>query len=193
MLALIIGLAMLGGGLVALFHAITGGRADAAMQAGAALLPALLGLAFAAAGRRMVWPDRDAEAPPGGSPRGRGVAVALAFAVVLVVGAGVWFRAANDDLIELAKRREADLATLRPALLKYRDDKGAFPKSLDDLVPTYVRAIPDSLRDSAGAESLRRVSYQSDGRGARVVYRGHRGPDSRLSYDVVTGKVTADP
>ena len=118
----------------------------------------------------------------------------LVFALVagLVVGGGYWFKSANRDLIDLARAREVDLAAVRPAVLKFRAERGRYPAQLADLVPDYLPRLPESLVNREGMESVFKLGYWADSEVSRARFHRHRGPDSSAEYDFVKGTLTYD-
>ena len=122
----------------------------------------------------------------------RGGLLVLALVAGRVVGAGYWFQSANRDLIELTKAREADLVAVRPAVLKFRAERGRYPAQLVDLVPDYLPRLPESLINREGMESVLKLGYWADSEVARARFHRHRGPDSSAEYDFVKGTMTYD-
>ncbi len=122
----------------------------------------------------------------------RGGLLVLALVAGLVVGAGYWFQSANRDLIELTEAREADLVAVRPAVLKFRAERGRYPAQLVDLVPDYLPRLPESLVNREGMESVLKLGYWADSEVARARFHRHRGPDSSAEYDFVKGTMTYD-
>jgi len=74
---------------------------------------------------------------------GRLVAILISL-VVLLGGGYASFRLSMDRREH--KGREAvlrrNLAMMRTAIKTFHDDQGRYPRSLDELVPRYVRSIP---------------------------------------------------
>lgn len=129
------------------------------------------------------------ESPSGGALSWRSALAIVAVVVGLPFALIFWFKSANQDLIDLAPVRLNDLAALRPAVLKYHQDKGAYPVRLGDLVPDYVPGIPASLVNADGMENVQKLSYGGDRQGAKARFHAHRGPDSSIEYDFVSGRV----
>ncbi len=147
-------------------------------------------------GRRLlnsspVSPPTEPAAAPDGSGWWGGLLV-LALVAGLVVGGGYWFQSANRDLIDLTKAREADLAAVRPAVLKFRAERGRYPAQLADLVPDYLPRLPESLINREGMDPVLKLGYWADSEVARARFHRHRGPDSRADYDFVTGTLQHD-
>lgn len=116
------------------------------------------------------------------------VVVAIGFALLVLS-----IRLSDHGLAELTKEREAAMAGLRPILLKYRDDQGAFPETLEALVPRYLAQVPHVLTPSSEqGDSYKQISYTVRDGKANFSYCIVRGPDSRASYDVATGAIHGD-
>lgn len=199
-IALLLGAALLLAGAGSMLWALLGGEPLGRALALAGLLgsvPLLLGGYWVL--RRSLRPDGEGavETPPAARESSYGPALSwrssLAI-VTVVVGLPFalifWFKSANQDLIELAPVRLNDLSTLRPAVLKYHQDKGAYPARLDDLVPDYVSRIPASLVNADGMENVQKLGYGGDRQVAKARFHAHRGPDSSIEYDFVSGQVT---
>lgn len=101
-----------------------------------------------------------------------------------VLGAGQYVRWANSDLTDLTRIRRSALAELRPVLLRYKQEKGGFPQTLDLLVPEYLPQVPLALQNAPDVEPVKRIRYESVGGSARFTYHVIRGPDSTEMFDV---------
>ncbi len=121
-----------------------------------------------------------------------GVLLVLVLVAGVIFGGRYWFQSANRDLIELTKARETDLAAVRPALLKFRAERGRYPAQLADLVPDYLPRLPESLINREGREPILKLGYWADSEVARASFHRHRGPDSSAEYDFVKGTLTYD-
>lgn len=74
---------------------------------------------------------------------GRILAIGLAV-IVLLGGTYAWWtlrmeRAMRDEREEVLR---SDLAQMRNAIAKFKQDRGRYPYELAELVPTYIRRIP---------------------------------------------------
>jgi hypothetical protein len=195
------GLLALGFGAAGLFG--LGKTLVDAIRGGASLLMLLpmVGIAMVfivpmlVVGRRLlvsVAPEPSPEPAAAGRAGWWGGLLVLALGAGLVVGAGYWFKSANRDLIELSRAREVDLPAIRPALLKFRAERGRYPAHLADLVPGYLPRLPESLINREDMEPVLRLGYRADGETAQARYHRHRGPDSSAEYDFVTGRLHHD-
>ncbi len=138
---------------------------------------------------------RDVPVPAPAAPKKSswiGLLLVLVLGAMVILGGRYWFQTANRDLIELTKSREADLATVRPAVLKFRAERGRYPAQLADLVPDYLPRLPESLINREGMDSVLKLGYWADSEVARARFHRHRGPDSSAEYDFVKGTMTYD-
>ncbi|MDH5484451.1 MAG: hypothetical protein OEY43_04365 [Gammaproteobacteria bacterium] len=97
------------------------------------------------------------------------------------------------DLETLNTRREAAFTELRPALLRYREDHGSFPGTLEKLLPDYIPAIPEILlyraADKTKYNSINLVvTYEQNDAGATFSFQ--RGYDHTpvVTYDVLSDR-----
>ncbi|HOX07797.1 MAG TPA: hypothetical protein PK280_15460 [Planctomycetota bacterium] len=84
----------------------------------------------------------------GGPTRARGIEKVLTWAaiglVLALVGGAAWdFFDQDDGFRGRISRRRWDVVIR--ALENFRHDKGAYPSSLDQLVPSYLHSIPKPL------------------------------------------------
>lgn len=96
------------------------------------------------------------------------------------------------EVQEINRNRDIAIENVSPALIRYRDEQGVFPDTLDKLVPNYITAIPEvllitkdpGLEYDSGDMSTK---YSSDGTTASFSFR--RGYDHlpKITYDVLTG------
>jgi hypothetical protein len=121
-----------------------------------------------------------------------GLLLVLVLVAMVILGGRYWFQSANRDLIELTAAREVDLAAVRPAVLKFRAERGRYPAQLAELVPDHLPRLPESLINREGMESVLKLGYWADDESARARFHRHRGPDSRAEYDFVTGTLHHD-
>jgi len=81
------------------------------------------------------------------------------------------------DIAGSRSQTQTNLQDLAIALALYKNDRGQFPKKLDELVPKYVKEIPP---DRYGGKPL---VYRSSGDGVLLYSFGHDGKDSGGHYD----------
>jgi len=118
--------------------------------------------------------------------------IILGSALAFVGGLFLVVLMSDQGLNALTRQREQALREIRPILLKYKDDHGSFPKTLDGLVPEYLPRIPDILVNAGQHDPYKRITYYLvDGKPV-FLYRYVRGPDSRASYDVVADVFSRD-
>jgi hypothetical protein len=74
---------------------------------------------------------------------GRILAIGLGL-IVLLGGAYAWWTLRNDRQIhdDRTEALRSELAMMRGAIRKFRDENGRYPHSLDELTPKYLRRIP---------------------------------------------------
>ena len=51
----------------------------------------------------------------------------------------------------------------------------------------YIAQVPAAVKTAAGTEAARRIEYAVRGDAASFTYHVMRGPDSRETYDVISG------
>ncbi len=96
-----------------------------------------------------------------------------------------------SDLRKLNKEREVAFLEVRPHLIKFRNEKGCFPKTLAALVPNYIKEIPHVLqRDNY--EGAYKIYYEVVDNDAYFTYHTSKGPDSRAEYHIDSGKFVYD-
>jgi hypothetical protein len=74
---------------------------------------------------------------------GRLLATGLAL-IVLLAGAYAYWTLRNDRAVHDARDEmlRTELAQIRTAIRKFREDKGRHPHSLEELTPEYLRRVP---------------------------------------------------
>lgn len=74
---------------------------------------------------------------------GRILAIGLGL-IVLLGGAYAWWTLRNDRMVHDSKEEalRSDLASMRTAIRKFKDENGRYPHSLEELVPRYLRRVP---------------------------------------------------
>ncbi len=103
------------------------------------------------------------------------------------------FRMSDHGLADLTQEREIKMRELRPLIIKYKEDKGEYPKSLELLVPRYIAKIPDVLgASSENGDAYRRLTYEIEQGKPVFRYRVLRGPDSGATFDIESGKISRD-
>lgn len=103
------------------------------------------------------------------------------------------FKMSDHGLANLTKERERKMTELRPVIMKYKEEKGEYPKSLDLLVPRYISKIPDALEASSeNGDVYRRLTYEIEDGKPIFRYRVLRGPDSGAMFNIESGKFTRD-
>jgi len=93
---------------------------------------------------------------------------------------------------ELTKKRIQIIKALEPVFVKYLDEKGHYPKTLQDLIPYYMQVIPNELINDGIDEPYKKISYTLEKGQPIFCFRTHRGPDSAASFNVVTGEYWHD-
>jgi len=96
-----------------------------------------------------------------------------------------------SDLTDLKKERKIAVQEIRPHLIKFKKDKDCFPKFLAELVPNYIKEIPLVLQQG-DYEGAYKISYGTTGDDAYFSFHASKGPDSRITYHVDSGKFVYD-
>lgn len=91
----------------------------------------------------------------------------------------------STDMRQLNNRRESAFHDLRPAFLKYVEDHGHNPRSLDLLVPDYLPEIPNVLKPEDEGDPDKRVQYRTSKTTARFYYKTGGKPNSDTYYDIL--------
>ena len=91
-----------------------------------------------------------------------------------------------EEIKALNMSREAALAEIQPFLMRYKNEQGAFPETLEQLVPGYISAIPAVLQHSENIDPKLRVKYESDGTIAEFRYQKTYVSGSMVIFDVGT-------
>ncbi len=122
---------------------------------------------------------------------GRWAVLILATAFVLFIK----FTFFPTDLRHLAAERRAVITQqLRPAVTRYRQEQGHYPRVLSDLIPGYLPILPPALDNTRFPKRAYQISYfiarNKDSAGIR--YRDCLGPDCGASIDLKTGKYVHD-
>lgn len=106
--------------------------------------------------------------------------------LVLMFSLVVPLNLSDHGLRELTRKRMAIIKELRPVFIQYCSDNGHYPRSLDELVPVYIPAIPDELVNDGESDGYKKITYDPT-HGPIFYFRTMRGPDSAASLDVVDG------
>jgi len=93
----------------------------------------------------------------------------------------------NRGLGELTEKRIHIIKELKPIFLKYRTERGYYPKTLTDLVPGYIKVIPNELMNDGIEDPYKIISYVLEKDQPIFYFKTHRGPDSSASLNVVDG------
>ena len=112
--------------------------------------------------------------------------------LVLILSLIIPIKLSDSGMSELTKKRIQIIKGLEPVFVKYLDEKGHYPKTLQDLIPDYMQAIPNELINEGIEDPYKKISYTLE-KGQPIFYfRTHRGPDSGASLNVVTGEYWHD-
>jgi ABC-type glycerol-3-phosphate transport system permease component len=95
------------------------------------------------------------------------------------------------DLQELNKSRENAFSEIRQILMRYRDEQGEFPETLDQLVPEYTPSISEVLLKKQGEKTSYNsmdISVKYVSTGSTATFSFQRGYDHTpvIKYDVLT-------
>lgn len=112
--------------------------------------------------------------------------------VILIVSLGIPLNLSDQGLRELTQKRIQIINELKPVFVKYYSENGCFPKSLEDLVPNYIKAIPEELINDGKKDPYKRIYYELTGGEPKFYFRTIRGPDSSASLNVVSGEYWHD-
>ncbi len=104
--------------------------------------------------------------------------------IFLIFSLGIPIKISNRGLHELTQKRMQILKELRPVFLKYKTENGAYPVSLDDLVPKYIQEMPRELINNGKDDPYKKISYTLTEGGPVFAFRTIRGPDSAAVYNV---------
>ena len=107
--------------------------------------------------------------------------------LILITSLIIPFHLSNRGLGELTEKRIHIIKELKPVFLKYRAEQGHYPKTLKDLVPAYIKAIPNELINDGKEDGYKRISYVLKKDQPVFYFHTHRGPDSAASLNVVDG------
>ena len=97
-----------------------------------------------------------------------------------------------SELLEINKNRDIAFVEIRPALMRYKEEQGTFPDTLNKLVPKYIISIPDVLlitKDPTLDYDSKDMSvkYIADGTTASFQFRRGYDHTPMITYDVLTG------
>jgi len=112
--------------------------------------------------------------------------------LILIVSLGIPLTLSDQGLRELTEKRMQIINELKPVFAKYYSDNGCFPKSLEDLVPNYIEAIPEELINDGKKDPYKKIYYELTCGEPKFYFRTIRGPDSSASLNVVTGEYWHD-
>ena len=90
----------------------------------------------------------------------------------------------NEELKELTSQRKVAFVKIRPAFMQYKDEHGAFPDSLQQLVPDYVPLIPQVLQSPEDEYPIIAIRYESEGANAFFYYHMGYGEVTTVFYDI---------
>jgi len=90
----------------------------------------------------------------------------------------------NDELKELTSQRKVAFAQIRPAVMKYKNEHGVFPETLQQLMPDYVSSIPEVLQSPEDEYPIMAIKYISEGSSAFFHYHTGYGEVTTVSYDI---------
>jgi len=102
----------------------------------------------------------------------------------LIPSLGIPIGISNRGLHDLTQKRVKILRGLRPVFMKYRMETGAYPGSLDELVPDYIPKVPPELVNDGKDDPYKKISYALEGGRPFFYFRTIRGPDSAAIYNV---------
>lgn len=96
------------------------------------------------------------------------------------------------EISKLTQQRKAILQEIRPVFMKYKQDYGSFPKTLNSLVPDYIPEIPPVLIYNDKDRYYYRIQYntwsEKGHEHAGFHFHGMTGPDSGVGYDIEEDK-----
>lgn len=116
--------------------------------------------------------------------------------IIALFGFALLFSAikmSDHGLADLTKERERKMSELRPAIIKFREERGVYPEKLELLVPSHIHKIPEVLRlSSENNDPYKKITYAVENGKPVFRYRVVRGPDSKAMYDVESGTIIRD-
>ncbi len=112
--------------------------------------------------------------------------------LMLIVSLTIALILSDHGLRALTQKRVQIINELKPVFIKYCSDNGHFPKSLEDIVPKYIEAIPKELINDGEKDPYKKIYYEFTGGEPKFYFRTIRGPDSAASLNVVTGEYWHD-
>jgi hypothetical protein len=110
--------------------------------------------------------------------------IIVGFCLFLIPSLGIPIGISNRGLHDLTQKRVKILKGLRPVFMKYRTETGAYPGSLEELVPDYIPKVPPELVNDGKDDPYKKISYALEGGRPFFYFRTIRGPDSRAIYNV---------
>ena len=90
----------------------------------------------------------------------------------------------NEDLKELTIQRKLAFTQIRPAFMDYKKEHGAFPDSLQQLIPDYITSIPGVLQSPEDENPIMTIKYKSDGSSASFHYQTSFGQAVTVNYNI---------
>jgi len=105
--------------------------------------------------------------------------------LILIPLLGIPIGISNRGLHDLTQKRVKILRELRPVFMKYKMETGAYPDSLEDLVPDYIPKVPAELVNDGKDDPYKKISYSLEGGRPFFYFRTIRGPDSAAIYNMV--------
>ena len=90
----------------------------------------------------------------------------------------------NEDLKELTIQRKLAFSQIRPAFMDYKKEHGAFPDSLQQLIPDYITSIPGALQSPEDENPIMTIKYKSDESSASFHYQTSFGQAFTVNYNI---------
>ena len=90
----------------------------------------------------------------------------------------------QDELKELTIQRKVAFAQIRPAFMRYKNEHGVFPETLQQLMPDYVSSIPEVLQSPENEYPIIAIKYISEESSAFFHYHTDYGQVTTISYDI---------
>jgi hypothetical protein len=111
--------------------------------------------------------------------------IIMGLSVLLIFSVGIPLNIASRDLYELTAKRKTTMQELRPVFIQYRQDNGAYPLALEDLVPGYISTIPAALVNDDRDDPYGKIRYVLQAEEEPIfIFHTIRGPDSAAVYNI---------